>query len=246
MRIAERVLVITGGASGIGLTTAQLWQEFGGRAAILDIESPAGVVAGGTLTLQADVVDEVAMARALTTIRAEMGRIDAVFHNAGFLGPHKPLEDASVAEWRALCDVHLIGGFLLSKLSMPYLRESGGAVVFNTSIAALNGAPAHPAYGAAKAGLASLTLSLARSLGRYRIRVNAVAPGSIVGTRLLERSRGFAITPEETARLLAQIPLGRVGQPRDVAEAVCFLASPAAAHITGVVLPVDGGERLGR
>jgi 3-oxoacyl-[acyl-carrier protein] reductase len=161
------------------------------------------------------------------------------------LAPDRELEAIPQEEWQKLVDVHLLGGFLLSQLSLPYLKRSpGGSLIFNASIAALVGSPYNPAYAAAKAGLVSLTISLARALGRYRIRVNAVCPGSVVGTELLRRARGYDITMQELAVLVSQIPLGRAATPRDVAEAVCFLGSAHASHITGVVLPVDGGERL--
>lgn len=243
MDLSGKVLVVTGGARGIGLDTARLWREYGGQAALLDLEElPAE---DRLLSLRADVTQEAEVRSALATVWERYGRVDAVFHNAGVLGPQCSLEELSLTEWRAVIDVHLTGGFIVSKAAFPYLKQAGGGVIiFNASIAALSGAPLYPAYAAAKAGLVSLTLSFARALGRHRIRVVAVCPGSVWGTGLLEEARGYPLTRQEMVQLIASIPLGRMASTRDIAEAVCFLASDRACHITGAVLPVDGGERL--
>lgn len=246
VELQGQVLTVTGGASGIGLACALLWQQYGGKATILDIE-PYLDRDSDLIAIRADVTSESQVSDALAAIYKRCGRIDAVFHNAGFLGCKQELEEIHLDEWGALLNVHLTGGLIVSKHALPYIRKAGGgALIFNTSIVGLTGSPWHLGYAAAKAGLISLTLSLAQALGRYRVRVNAVCPGSVVGTGFLERARGHGVTPAELALLVAQIPLGRAATPHDIAEAVCFLASPLAAHITGAVLPVDGGERLGR
>jgi meso-butanediol dehydrogenase / (S,S)-butanediol dehydrogenase / diacetyl reductase len=244
MEIQNKVLVVTGGASGIGLACCEMWRDYGGNAAILDI-IPHPHEETNLIAVQSDVTSESRMSEGFEKVFNRFKHIDAVFHSAGIIYPEKSIEEVSLKEWHETLDVHLTGGFITSKVALPYFRKAGGgSLIFCSSISSLYGAPCHLAYAAAKAGLNSLTLSLAHLLGHHRIRVNAICPGSVVGTGLLKRSRGIDITMDELACLISRIPLRRAATPRDIAEAVCFLASPEASHISGAILPVDGGERL--
>ncbi len=236
----DRVLVVTGGASGIGLATANEWVARGGRAGVLDLDPDRVAVSDGLESVRADVTVEHDVAAGVEKVLARFGRIDAAFHSAGVLGPPAAIDDFDVEAWRTMVDTHLTGALLLAKHVAPQLVQ-GGSLVFASSISAVRGSVSHPAYAAAKGALSALTRSLARALGPRRIRVNVVLPGSIVGTRLLGRDLGVA----ELAQLAAATPLRRLGQPQDVAAAVCFLCSDAARHVTGTELVVDGGESLG-
>lgn len=234
------VLLVSGAAGGIGQAVMRLWQDRGGLAVGLDLDGSERIV-------PCDVSDDGQVAAAVSDVVERHGRLDAVFHAAGLLGPAATVVDLSPADWRVILDVHLTGGYLLARHAAPVMaRLGGGALVFTGSIVGDGGSPLYPAYAAAKAGLVNLAASVAAAFGRNGVRANVVSPGSVAGTGLVARSRGFGPTLEEVATLAATIPTGRAATPADVAEAVCFLASPAARHITGTVLVVDGGERLPR
>lgn len=241
----DQVLVVSGGGRGIGRATLELWRERGGVGIGLDLRHDPDQVGGanGGWNIDCDVTVEDDVAQALEDVAQKYGRIDALFHNAGVLGPSLDISELPLADWDRVLSVHASGGFLLAKHGVGYLRQAGGGVLlFNASMVARTGSPSNPAYAVAKAGLVALTQSLAARLARDRIRVNAISPGSVVGTGLTCQARGHDLTIEERALLVRDIPLGRAAIPRDIAEAVCFLASPGARHITGAVLPVDGGE----
>ena len=247
---STKVIVITGGASGIGRATAVLFAERGWRVVIFDVDARAGncvadqinACGGQAMMVATDVTNELSVTGAVAQAIAHFGRIDALFNNAGILGPAGSVEESSIQHWNEVWGVNVLGTFLVSKHALPHLKVQGGSIVNNSSIVALSGAPLFPAYSAAKAAIVGLTKSMARALGPLKIRVNCVCPGSIEGTNLLARAVGRALTPDERLRLLKQIPLHRIGHPHDVAAAVYFLASDEAAHISGVVLRIDGGE----
>ena len=242
-------LLVTGAASGIGAATLRTWQRHGGVGFGADIAGQAnsGQVGEGGGVLRCDVTVEEDVERVIGATFDRFGRLDCVVHCAGVLGAAAPVTGLDLTEWRRVLDVHVTGAFLLAKHAIPRLAKSGGgSIVLTGSIVAGDGSPAYPAYAAAKAAVASLAVSIAAGVGRARIRVNVVTPGSVIGTNLTTASRGFGLTATELARLVAHIPLGRAAQPEDIAEAVCFLASPAARHITGANLVIDGGERFPR
>jgi meso-butanediol dehydrogenase/(S,S)-butanediol dehydrogenase/diacetyl reductase len=197
-----------------------------------------------------DVADAAQVAALFDLVVGELGRISFVFHAAGVLGPEALIEDADDGAVARLFDVDLKGSFYVLKYAVRALKRSGGgAVVLVGSIAAGHGSTFYPAYCAAKAGLLGLTRSVARSAGRYNVRVNCLSPGSILGTRLSDSVRGRAPSAAERQRmamgLMQKVPLGRAARPEDVADVALFLASPLARHIHGAELVVDGGERLG-
>lgn len=246
----ESVLLVTGGANGIGLATAALWAEAGGQVAILDIHDcrqAAERIGPAALGITADVTDEEAVRAALEAVSTRFGRLDAVFNNAGILGAPGHMDALSLDEWNRVMAVCATGPFLVTKHALPYLKQAGGgAIIMNASISAIHGSVSHPAYSAAKGAIMSLSASLARQLGRFRIRVNCICPGSIDGTGLGASGQVPPLTAEQRIGMISRIPLGRIGAPEDIARTVLFLASGAARHITGAVLRVDGGELAGR
>ena len=231
-------MVVTGGASGIGAACMDWWRDRDGIAVGLDVDGSAPDVTSCDVTSEEDVTT------ALKTVRETHGRIDAIVHCAGVLGPQVPLVELTLADWERVMAVHATAGFLLAKHGIPVLAENGGALVFTGSIVTSGGSATHPAYAAGKAALVNLARSLAGPAGRHRVRVNVVSPGSVVGTKFLREERPDGLSLVEVAGLAASIPMGRAGTGADIAATVGFLASPEARHITGADIVVDGGEGL--
>jgi NAD(P)-dependent dehydrogenase (short-subunit alcohol dehydrogenase family) len=230
--------LVTGGASGIGLATAELMREQGADVALLDVASsgPAGFVYA-----QADVTDDAAVKRAVAMAVEQLGGLDILVNNAG-IGAQGAIEDNDDAEWQRVFDVNVFGMVRVTRAAMPALRKSTNAAIVNTSsIAATAGLPARVLYSATKGAVLSMTLAMAADLIREGVRVNAVNPGTAdtpwIG-RLLARTDDPAA---ERAALEARQPHGRLVSADEVAAAVAFLASPASGSTTGVGLPVDGG-----
>lgn len=257
-----KVVWITGAASGMGLAMAEVFAGAGWRVALGDVDGEAcqretarlaeelEMPAGHLLPLELDVTREEQVRAARDTLLEHFGELHGVINNAGISGPEGPLEALATEDLRRVLEVNLVGPFLVTREALPALRGSGGGVVIHIgSMVAARGAPAYPAYSAAKAGLEALTRSLARSLGRSQIRVLCIAPGSTTGTGFLEAGLGRPLTTDETRRmtlgLMSKIPLGRAARPRDVAHLALFLASPLAGHLHGTVITLDGGESLG-
>lgn len=241
--------VVTGGAQGIGRATVFHFLRKGWRVAAVDIDPEAlddlagEAPAGDLLAVEADVADEDAVAAAFLRIDAWRGGegIALLVNNAGIADPDNgPVEQLPLAEWRRRVDSHLTGAFLVTRAAVPALRQARGAIVNMTSTRAFQSEPNSEAYAAAKGGLVALTHALAVSLGPD-VRVNAVAPGWIDTAPLAKRSVRSA--PEHAAEDHAQHPVGRIGRPEDVAAAVEFLASKAAAFMTGETIVLDGGMR---
>lgn len=240
---AGRVVLITGGAGGIGSVTAARFGSAGDRVAVADRDGAAArrVAASvpGAAGVELDVTDEESIATALQRIRDELGPVGVLVNNAA-VATDTPFEDLSRAAWQADIDVSLTGAFLMCQAVLPDLAR-GGAIV---NVASVNGVGyyGNEAYSAAKAGLISLTRSLAVRYGPDGIRCNAVLPGTV---RTPIWDRRLADDPHVMDNLTRWYPLGRVGRPEDVAAAVTFLASDEASWITGASLPVDGGLLAG-
>ena len=233
-----RQVLVTGGAEGIGWATARLFAARGDRVVIADLANARARAAelgaphrGETL----DVTDEAAV-RALF---ARIGPVDVLVNNAGIGGNHVPTVEQDLDQFRRVLDVHLSGAFLMAReAAKGMLAKGAGAIINLSSIAGVVGLPRRNAYGAAKAGVSMLTRSLACEWASDGVRVNAVAPG-YVGTALVRRlAEAGQVDLEAIER---RSPLGRLLEPEEIAEAIWFLASPAASAITGVTLSVDGG-----
>jgi 3-oxoacyl-[acyl-carrier protein] reductase len=245
LEMTDRVVIVTGGAAGIGKATARRFAAAGARVAVWDLH-PADEEAG---TFQkVDVTDPAAVEAAAAEVVARWGRIDVLVNNAGIV------KDAQLVKWKdgrqtgamseadfdAVIAVNLKGVFLCTRAIVPHLIAGGGGAILNaSSVVGLYGNFGQTNYAATKAGMISLTQTWARELGRHNIRVNAVAPGFIATEMAL------AIPEKVLQGMIAHTPLGRMGKPEDVAEAYYWLASDAAAFISGAVLSVDGGLVIG-
>jgi NAD(P)-dependent dehydrogenase (short-subunit alcohol dehydrogenase family) len=244
-----RVAVISGAASGIGLGTARRLAEFGAAVVLLDIDGDAGkraqenLAAGGlrALFVRCDVRSDAECRRAVEETARAFGRIDILFNNAG-VTVRKNTVDLAEDEWDRVVDVMLKGTYLLSHHVIPRMISAGGGSIINMGSGwALKGGPDAVAYCAAKGGILNMTRAMAIDHGRHGIRVNCVCPGD-VDTPLLRSEQ--AQLGQDAAEFMAEAarrPLGRVGTPEDVADAVLFFASDLSKWVTGAFLVVDGG-----
>ncbi|MFD4030880.1 SDR family NAD(P)-dependent oxidoreductase [Streptomyces sp. NPDC058637] len=236
--------LVTGGASGIGAAVAALLLARGARVAVLDRETrgaPAGVLA-----IEADVTDDAAVRNAVDLAAVELGGLHTLVSNAG-IGSVGTVEDNADEEWTRVLDVNVLGMVRAARHALPHLRRAApgrpGAVSITQtcSIAATAGLPQRALYSASKGAVLSLTLAMAADHVREGIRVNCVNPGT-ADTPWIGRLLGQAEDPAaERAALDARQPLGRLVSADEVAAAVVYLASPAAASVTGTALAVDGG-----
>ncbi|WP_097911797.1 SDR family NAD(P)-dependent oxidoreductase [Streptomyces sp. b84] len=231
--------LVTGGASGIGRATADLLAARGADVAVLDLDPSS--VSAPLRGYRADVSDDASVRTAVAAAAEDLGGLDIVVNNAG-IGAVGTVEDNDDAQWHEVLDVNVLGMVRTTRAALPHLRASAHAAVVNTcSIAATAGLPQRALYSASKGAVLSLTLAMAADHVREGIRVNCVNPGTAdtpwVG-RLLDRAADPAA---ERAALNARQPLGRLVSAAEVAAAVVYLASPAAASVTGTALAVDGG-----
>lgn len=238
------VVLVTGGAEGIGWAVARRFAAGGFHVAIADLRGEAAVaraaeLGAGHLGIACDVAEEAQVVAAVAAVAARWGRIDVLVNNAGIPDSMAPTLEQDTGFFMRLLAIHLQGMFVASReAARVMLAQGGGAIVSLGSMAGNVGLPRRNAYGAAKAGVHAMTRSLAVEWGRGGIRVNAIAPG-YVRTPLIARLAQDGKV--DTSAIERRAPLGRLGTPEEMAEAVWFLASPAASYITGTVLNVDGG-----
>jgi 3-oxoacyl-[acyl-carrier protein] reductase len=241
--MSGKVVIVTGGAAGIGRATARRFAQDGARVAVWDVK--AADPEGSFQWFQAvDVTDAAAVEAAVAAVVERWGRIDVLVNNAGILRDHQlvkwkdgqKLAEMSEKDFDAVVSVNLKGVFLCTRAVAPRMIEGGGGVILNaSSIVGLYGNFGQTNYAATKAGVINMTKTWSRELGRYNIRVNAVAPG-FIATEMV------TAMPEKVLQgMVAHTPLGRMGKPEDIAEAYFWLASDAASFISGTVLSVDGG-----
>lgn len=232
-----RVVVVTGATRGIGLACAGWFAERGDRVA--GLSSSGGEVAGASLAAACDVADARAVDAAFEAVEAALGDCEVLVCNAGVTHDQLALRMSDDA-WQRVLDVNLSGAFYCARRALRrMIRAHGGRIILVSSVGAFVGLPGQANYAASKAGLVGLARALAREVASRGVTVNVVAPG-LVDTEMTQ-----AMGTERLGLMAAQVPLGRIAAPDEVAGVVGFLASADAAYVTGAVLPVDGGLAMG-
>ena len=249
MRIKDKVAIVTGGGGGFGEGIARRYAAEGAKVAVLDLrgetaEQVAREIGGGAIAIAADVGDGEAVRRAVNETREAFGRLDIVVNNAGTTHRNQPLLDVDEASFDRVFRVNVKSIFHFVHAVVPVMREAGGGVMLNiSSTAGIRPRPGLTWYNASKGAVNLMSKSLALELAPWNIRVNAICP--VMGeTGLLESFMGAPDTPENRAKFVATIPLGRMSRAEDIASAALYLASDEAAFITGVEFPVDGGRTV--
>jgi NAD(P)-dependent dehydrogenase (short-subunit alcohol dehydrogenase family) len=245
-----KVAFVTGAGSGIGRATALAFARAGASVMVADLSEQGSretarlieEQGGRTLAVKCDVTRSEDVKAALDKTIAAFGRLDFAFNNAGVEQRNAALADFEEEEWNRIMDVNLRGVFLCMKYEIPLLLKQGGGAIVNTSSGAgVIGIKGGAAYAAAKHGVIGLTKSAALDYAAKNIRVNAVAPGYIA-TPMMERFTGGSA--EGRAKVVSEEPIGRMGQPEEIANAVIWLCSDAAAFMVGHAMVIDGGQTI--
>jgi NAD(P)-dependent dehydrogenase (short-subunit alcohol dehydrogenase family) len=237
VRLENKVCVITGAAGGIGAATVALFQREGAKVVGVDLVANAP----GDLSMRVDVTQEDQVADMYARTHEAFGRVDVLFNNAGISPPDDGSAlDTTVDAWQRVQDVNLRGVFLCCRHGIPHLLESGGGSVINTAsfVAVMGAATSQISYTASKGGVLALSRELGVEFARRGVRVNALCPGP-VDTPLLREL--FAKDPQQVARRLVHVPMGRFARAEEIAQAALFLASDDASYVTASTFLVDGG-----
>ena len=240
----DKVVLITGAASGIGQATALAFAKEGAHIALCDIQENKGIetaklvekLGGTSMYIHCNISEEEHVKSMIDTVIDKWGRIDCAFNNAGIEGTPRPSHECTLQDWNKILDVNLKGTWLCMKHEIKAMLEnSGGTIVNCSSIAGLVGFVDLAPYTASKHGVIGLTKTAALEYAKKNIRINAVCPGPI-DTPMLER-----FTHNDNTEFETTDPMGRVGQPEEIAEAVLWLSSPRSSYVTGQALAIDGG-----
>lgn len=243
-RLDGKVAVVTGGCSGIGLATVRRFAEEGAKVVIGDVDTANGPriadEVGGTF-VRVDVTDKAEVDALFRTAKETYGSVDIAFNNAGISPPDDDsILDTELDAWRRVQEVNLTSVYLCCKAALPYMLEQGKGSIINTAsfVAVMGAATSQISYSASKGGVLSMTRELGVQFAREGVRVNALCPGP-VNTPLLQEL--FAKDEERAARRLVHVPMGRFGEPEEMANAVLFLASDESSFMTASTFLVDGG-----
>jgi NAD(P)-dependent dehydrogenase (short-subunit alcohol dehydrogenase family) len=243
-RLKDRVAVITGGASGIGLATARRFAAEGAKVVIADVDPATGEAAAsevGGVFRRVDVADEALVNALFDGVAEEFGRLDIAFNNAGISpADDDSIETTELPAWDRVQDVNLKSVYLCSRAALRHMVPAGKGSIINTAsfVALLGSATSQISYTASKGGVLAMTRELGVQFARQGVRVNALCPGP-VNTPLLQEL--FAKDPERAAKRLVHIPMGRFGEPAEIASAALFLASDESSFVTASTFLADGG-----
>ncbi len=250
-RLKGKVALVTGGARGLGRAQCTRLAEEGANVAVTDVLSDEGAQVMQEITSQGgtaqywplDVTDEAQVRKVIAEVVDTWGHLDVLVNNAGISGADKPTDEVTVEEWEKVQAVNVKGVFLCTKYAIPHMRDAGGGSIVNlSSIYGIVGAPDIPAYHASKGAVREMTKVDALLYASEGIRVNSIHPGFIWTPMVEEIAEGKDETVEEFVETTAALhPVGRMGEPDDIAWGVVYLASDEAAFITGSELVIDGG-----
>ena len=249
MRLKGKTALVTGAASGFGKGIAEAYIREGARVAIVDMNADgaravAHALGQNAVAVTCDVTKGDQVEAAVQQTVEAFGRLDIVVNNAGWTNPNRPLMETDEATFRKIYDINVVSIFHMTKSCVPVWRQQGGGVMLNIgSTAGIRPRPGLTWYNSSKGAVNLMTRSLAVELAEDKIRVCGIAP--VMGvTGLLEQFMGVPDTPKNRARFISTIPLGRLSEPKDIANAALYLGSDEAEFITGVILEVDGGRTI--
>jgi NAD(P)-dependent dehydrogenase (short-subunit alcohol dehydrogenase family) len=249
MRFENKVAIITGGASGIGLSAARMFLGEGAKVVLMGRDEKRGrdalesLGAGeNAIFIRGDVGSAKDCQRCVSETLRQFDRLDILFNNAGIIYVNKNVPDTTEDEWDAVLNSNLKGTYLMSKHAIPHMMKRGGAIVNNASVFGLVGGMGAAAYCAAKGGVINLTRAMALDHAGQNICVNCVCPGSVDTPMLEKEMEDLGGVETQRPRFASRHPVNRIATPEEVARAVAFLASDDASFITGAALSVDGGR----
>ncbi|MGH1419949.1 MAG: glucose 1-dehydrogenase [Hyphomicrobiaceae bacterium] len=246
MRLKQKVAVVTGAASGFGRGIAEAFVKEGARVVVADInetgsQEVASALGQSALAWRCDVTSADDVARLIGVAEKEFGPVDIMVNNAGITHANQPLMNVGEDEFDAIYSVNVKSIYLTTKAVVPTMRGRGGSIINVASTAGVRPRPGLTWYNGSKGAAITLTKSLAVELAPDNIRVNAINP--VMGeTGMLEKFMGLPDTPENREKFVSGIPLGRMSQPEDIANAAVFFADPASEFVTGVAMEIDGGR----